>query len=379
MRNEQGLPSALAPAGAPGQTRAMDAAIPFPHEALRDIAATLVAAAGAAPDDARTVADHLVDANLAGHDSHGVGMLPLYLRAIRAGLLDPRAHAAVEGGGGAVLPVDGRRGFGQVVAREATRAGLERARTIGVAVVALRNAFHVGRVGAYGEQAAAEGFASVHFVNVVGHAPVVAPFGGSDARLLTNPVCITIPGGEGKPPLVLDFATSAVALGKVRVALNRGEQVAPGSLVDGRGRPTTDPRALYQAEPRGAILPFGLHKGYGLAVACELLAGALSGGGTLPSSPQVVDKVENNMLSFLLDPGRLPGGAGLGAELARVVDHVKGSPAADPAAPVLVAGEPERAWRARRLAEGIPVERATWEELRAAGASVGVALGAQLA
>jgi uncharacterized oxidoreductase len=350
-------------------------AVTFPHDRLREIAARLLVAAGAAGPDARTVADHLVDANLAGHDSHGVGMLPQYLRAIRAGLLDPRAHAVVEDRGGAVLAADGRAGFGQVVAGEAVAAGMARARETGVAAVALRNAFHVGRVGAYGEQAAAAGLASIHFVNVVGHGPLVAPFGGSDARLSTNPICVALPGPAGAPPFVLDFATSLVALGKVRVARDRGEAMAPGLLLDARGRPTTDPAALF-AEPRGAILPFGLHKGYGLALACELLAGALAGGGTLATVAPEPGRITNNLLSFVLDPARLPGAGRAGEEMAAAVGLVKASPPADPAAPVLVAGEPERAARARRLAAGIPVDAPAWEEILEAGRSLGLALEA---
>ncbi len=342
---------------------------------LLDVATRLLAAAGAGAEDAAQVAAHLVDANLAGHDSHGVGMIPQYVRAIRGGVLDPRAHAEVEDRGPAVLAVDGRRGFGQVVASEAIRAGVARARDTGVALVALRNASHVGRVGAYGLQAAAAGFASVHFVNVVGHGALVAPFGGSDARLSTNPICIAIPAAGGKPPVLLDFATSRVALGKVRVALNRGEQVGEGVLIDAAGRPTTDPHVMFE-EPRGAILPLGLHKGYGLALACELLAGALCGGGTVPTVPHEPDRITNNMLSFVFDPARLPGFGRLGEELAAAVDHVKGSPPADPAHPVLVAGEPELLARAGREAHGVPLERATWDQLVEAGRSVGLALQA---
>jgi len=347
--------------------------VTFAHGRLRELATRLLVAAGAGAEEARAVADHLVDANLAGHDSHGVGMLPQYVRAIQAGLLDPRAHAAVEDRGGALLAADGRKGFGQVVAREAVAAAMARARETGVAAVALRNAFHIGRVGAYGEQAAAEGLASVHFVNVVGHGPIVAPFGGSDARLSTNPVCVAIPGAGGAPPFVLDFATSRLAHGKIRVALDRGERVPAGVLLDARGRPTTDPAAMF-TDPRGAILPFGLHKGYGLALACELLAGALGGGGTLATVAPEPGRITNNLLSFVLDPGRLPGAGRAGEEMAAAVSLVKASPPADPAAPVLVAGEPERAARARRLAGGIPVDGAAWDQLVAAGRSVGLAL-----
>ena len=343
------------------------------HERLRAAGARILAAAGAAEADASIVADHLVEANLTGHDSHGIGLVPHYLRAIAQGLLDPRAHAAIEDGGGPVLAVDGRKGFGQVVAREATAAGMARAREAGVALVALRGAFHVGRIGAYAEQAAAAGLVSIHFVNVVGHAPLVAPFRGTDARIATNPFCAGLPAAGGKPGVLLDFATGVVALGKVRVTLNKGERMPEGILLDGAGRPTTDPKVMYE-EPRGAILPFGLHKGYGLAFVCELLAGALTGGGTISMVPYEKDRITNNMLSFFVDPARLPGAAGLEAQIAAAIDHVKASPPADPALPVLVAGEPELASRAKRTAEGIPIDPTTWEELRAAGQSVGVEL-----
>lgn len=342
----------------------------IPHDRLTAHGTRILRAAGAAEADAAVVAGHLVEANLRGHDSHGIGMLPHYVRAIAGGVLDPRAHAALEDRGGAVVAVDGRNGFGQVVAREAIAAGMERARAAGVALVALRNAFHVGRVGAYGEQAAEAGLVSLHFVNVVGHPPLVAPFRGTDARFATNPFCATIPAAGGKPPVVLDFATSIVALGKVRVAMKRGETMPEGILLDAEGRPTQDPKVMY-AEPRGALLPFGLHKGYGLAFLCELLAGALTGGRTIPSVPYEKDRITNNMLSVVIDPARLPGADRLEAEIVAAIDHVKASPPADPSLPVLVAGEPELASRARRLAEGIPIEQATWDDLVAAAASVG--------
>jgi hydroxycarboxylate dehydrogenase B len=351
----------------------MQTMVTVPHDRLRRIAARLLVAAGATDADAGIVADHLVDANLSGHDSHGVGMLPQYVRSIRAGLVDPRGHARIEDLGGAMLAADGRKGFGQVVAREGITAGMERARGTGVALVALRNASHIGRVGTYGEQAAAAGLVSIHFVNVVGHPPVVAPFRGSDARFLTNPFCIALPAAKGKPAVVLDFATSIVALGKVRVAMNRGEQLGEGVLIDSQGHPSTDPGVMYR-EPRGAILPFGLHKGYGLALLCELLAGAVGGGGTISTVPFEKDRITNNMLSVIIDPQRLPGAARFEEEVAAAIDHVKASPPSDPLLPVLVAGEPEIACRARRSAEGVPVEHATWEELRATAESLGTSV-----
>ncbi len=342
---------------------------------LRAVAVRVLSAAGASPPDAAVVADHLVDANLAGHDSHGIGMLPQYVRAIARRVLDPRAHAAIEDPGGPVLAADGRRGFGQVVAREAVEAASTRARALGLAAIGLRNAFHVGRVGTYAEQAARAGQVSIHFVNVVGHAPLVAPFRGSDARLSTNPFCVGVPGPGGTVAVLLDFATSRIALGKVREARARGDQVPAASIIDAAGRPSTDPGALLDA-PRGALLPFGEHKGYGLALVCELLAGALTGGGVVSGVPFEETLIENNMLSIVLEPDRLPGGARLAAEVAEAVAYLKASPPADPALPVLVAGEPEAASRAARLAGGIPVAPGTWDDLVAEGASVGVAVEA---
>ncbi len=344
--------------------------VTVPHSRLREIGTRLLAAAGATEADARVVADHLVDANLSGHDSHGIGLVPFYVRSIHSGSLHPRAHAAIEDRGGGLLSADGGRGFGQIVAREAVLAATERARATGVAVMALRNTSHIGRVGTYGELAAAHGFVSVHFVNVVGHPALVAPFRGSDARFSTNPFCVAIPV-EGKPPILLDMATSVVALGKTRVAMNRGKPLPDGTLIDSRGQPTNDPAVMWK-EPRGAILPFGLHKGYGLALVCELLAGAVTGGGTEATFQHEPDCIANNMLSFVFDPRRLPGAGRLDQEIRSCVAHVKASPPADPHLPVLVAGEPELAERARRGAQGIEVEGPAWEELRTTAAALGV-------
>ena len=345
------------------------------HGRLSAIAIRVLVAAGAAEADAAIVAEHLVDANLAGHDSHGIGMLPQYVRAIARGLLDPRAHAVVEDAGGPILAVDGRRGFGMVVGREGIAAGMARAASLGLAAVALRNAFHVSRVGAYAEQAAAGGLVSIHFVNVVGHAPIVAPFRGADPRYMTNPVCIGVPGPGGEPAFLLDFATSRVALGKVREARARGDRVPEGFFIDARGRSATDPSALLDP-PKGALLPFGEHKGSGLALACELLGGALTGGGILSSVPFAEFLIGNNMLSLLLDPAKFPGGAGLARDVARTLAFVKESPPADPALPVLVAGEPAAASRAARLADGIPVAAGTWDDLVKEARKLGVVVEA---
>jgi uncharacterized oxidoreductase len=235
----------------------------------------------------------------------------------------------------------------------------------------LANAHHIGRVGAYGELASGAGLVSLHFVNVADHRGSVAPFRGSDARFVTNPVCIAVPGTARHPALLLDMATSAVAMGKVRVAKNEGKLLPEGILIDAGGRPTRDPSVMY-AEPRGSLLPFGGHKGYALALVTELLAGALSGGPTIqPGNPRL-GGVVNNMLTLLIDPSRLAGVDWLRREFDGFIEYVKASPPTDPASPVLVPGDPERLTRAERLRAGISIDATTWEEILQAGEQVGL-------
>ncbi|MCA8930614.1 MAG: Ldh family oxidoreductase, partial [Alphaproteobacteria bacterium] len=197
-----------------------------------------------------------------------------------------------------------------------------------------------------------EGLVSLHFVNVIS-TPVVAPFGGGDARLVTNPVAIGVPR-VGAPPLILDFATSKLAVGKVRVALNSGKTLPPEVLLDAQGAPTQDPAQLFAG---GALLPFGDHKGSGLALMCEILGSALFGG-PVQHEPPTRRRIINNMLTIAIDPSRMGTLEALSADIGRLVDWVRASPATG-AAGVQVAGEPELAARAAR-AEGVPIDRETW-------------------
>jgi len=341
------------------------------HRNLNQVAERILRAGGSEPDEARTVASHLVEANLSGHDSHGVGMLPTYVRNLRSDLLRPNTAAYPVRDDGPFLVFDGGRGYGQRVAAEAMAAGLERCREHGLGALGLRNAHHIGRVGSYGEQSIRAGMISLHFVNVTDHPPLVAPFGGRDARYSTNPLCVAIPGTDRTEPLLLDMATSRIALGKTRVAMNKGEKVAPGTLLDAAGEPATEPAVMF-SDPRGALLPCAEHKGYGLALVCELLAGALTGGGTIQPGNERRGGIVNNMLAILIDPARLSEQEVMRREIDALVDYLKQSPPADSGQPVMVAGDPERASRAKREAEGVPVDPATWEELLAAGESLGL-------
>ncbi len=339
---------------------------------LRRVASAIVKAGGSADPEADLVADHLVQANLMGHDSHGVGMLPAYVRHLQAGLVVPNTRARLTKDDGPMLMFDGGRGYGRPVAGEAMAAALTRCRQTGVVAMTLANAHHIGRVGAYGELATAAGLVSLHFVNVTDHRALVAPFHGTDARFVTNPVCIALPGTDRQPPLLLDMATSAIAMGKVRVALNEGKPVPEGILIDEHGQPTRDPGVMYR-EPHGALLPFGGHKGYALALVTELLAGALSGGPTIqPGNPRRGGTI-NNMFTVVIDPARLAGVDWLRREIDGFLEYVKASPPAKPAEPVLVPGDPERIAREERLRTGIYVDPTTWEDILQAGAKVGLA------
>jgi uncharacterized oxidoreductase len=324
----------------------------------------IVAAGGSAAREADLVAANLVEANLTGHDSHGVGMIPRYVESLLEGGLAVNQHPGVVLDTGPLLRLDGRRGYGQVIGREAMTLGIERARRHGVCAVTLANAHHLGRIGHFAEMAVAEGLVSIHFVNVVSF-PRVAPYAGSDARFGTNPCCIGTPL-PGEPPFVLDFATSAVAQGKLRVAHNKGERLPPGLLIDSKGEPTTDPR-YGVIPPLGAMLTFGLHKGYGLAVACELLGGALTGGGTWHRPATGERRVWNSMLTMLLDARQLGTADAFAREARAFVDWVRESPVAGGFDKVRLAGEPEREARARRERDGIAVDAATWKEILAAG------------
>ena len=340
-------------------------------DTLRRLISAIVKKGGSAAEEADLVAEHLVRANLMGHDSHGVGMIPTYVRHLKMGLVVPNTGAKVVKDDGALLMFDGGRGYGRPVAGQAMDAAIARCRESGVVAMGLANAHHIGRVGAYGEMASAAGLVSMHFVNVTDHRATVAPFRGTDARFVTNPVCIAVPGTDRHAPLLLDMATSQVAMGKIRVAKNEGKPAPEGALIDAKGRPTRDPNVMY-SEPHGALVPFGGHKGYALAVMTELLATALTGGPSIQPGNQRMGGVINNMFTVLIDPGRLAGVDWLRREIDGFIDYVKASPPADPKLPVLVPGEPERIAQAERGRAGIEVDATTWGEIVDAAETVGL-------
>lgn len=342
-------------------------------EALEQAVAAVLEAAGSQPAEARKVAANLVLANLSGHDSHGVGMVPRYVDAVLEGGLRPNTGAKATLDIGTMLALDGQRGYGQVVGEQAMQMGITRARQHGSCIMTLGNSHHLGRIGHFAEMAVEAGLVSLHFVNVLSR-PVVAPFGGGDGRFGTNPCCIGIPL-QGTAPFVLDFATSRVAQGKMRVAYNKGERVPEGYLIDEQGRSTTDPGVVVVPQGQGglfgALMTFGEHKGYGMAVACELLGGALSGGGTWHRPADTARTVLNGMLTVLIDPARLGTQQAFVQEARAFVAWLRDGPVGAGHDKVRIAGEPEREARALRARQGVTLDAATWEEIVAAGQKVG--------
>ena len=315
-------------------------------------------AAGASPEESRIVADSLVEANLAGHDSHGVMRIPEYVESMEKGLvtLGAKLQVALESESFAVL--DGGWGFGQVMGRQAMAIAIDKAAGSGVATIFARNCCHIGRVGEYPEIAAARGMACVMFVNTHGGGKLVAPWGGIDRRLSANPIAIGVPRATGDP-IIVDISTCAIAEGKLRNMLTAGAAVPPGAIVDAEGKPSTSAADFY-GPPPGALLPFGAHKGFALGLAADLLAGGLSGAGC--SRPDA-DRVGNSFMAVVIDVARVRGAEAFEQEARNLVEYVKSSRRAPGVSEILVPGEPEKRERERRTREGIAVHAATWQRI----------------
>jgi hydroxycarboxylate dehydrogenase B len=336
---------------------------------LTTLAHAVIKAAGWPDADAAELAHHLVLANLSGHDSHGIGMLPVYVNAITEDLLRPDAKPVTRIDAAPFLVIDASVALGQPVTANATRRACAMAKSGGIAVLNLLNAHHMGRIGHYAEIAAAEGLVSIFWVNVAGRPPIVAPFGAKEARFGTNPHTIGVPNGD--TPLILDFATSRMAQGKARVARNKGAQVPPGYLIDDAGQPTTDPVFALDA-PLGALLPFGDHKGAGIALMAEILSAGLSGGPTMPETPRK-SWIINSLFGIFIDPSRLdPDSAGQTARSAALAGFVRSAAPQTGIDAVLAPGDKERATRITRGRDGIPVDDGTWRLLTEAAARFGI-------
>jgi uncharacterized oxidoreductase len=337
------------------------------HERLKQIVSDIFTAAGCAPPESERIAHYLVGANLAGHDSHGVIRASHYINWLRAGKVRANQELQVVFKNEVITVVDGQFGFGQVMGERAVRLGVDKASRRGVSVVALRDSGHLGRIGDWAELAAAAGKVSLHFVNTNGGGILVAPFGGTERRLSANPIAAGVPVKDG-PPIIVDISTCMIAEGKIKVAFNKGVNVPDDCILDSAGQPTNDPKAFY-ASPPGAILPLGAHKGFGLSVIAEVLAGALSGGAC---SRAGVDRVANNMLSIIFDPDTFPWADRFGDEILGLIAHIKSARTMTPDGEILMPGEPEARARARGLKHGIEIDETTWSQIVSTGKSLGV-------
>ena len=352
----------------------------IPADTLDRFITRIFVAAGCSGTEAACVTGHLLSANLAGHDSHGVIRVPRYVQWLHEGKVRAGQSVTVlaESANHAVL--DGNLGFGQTIGEQAVDLGITKARAAGIAVITLRTSGHIGRIGDWAERAAAQGLVSIHFVNV-GLGEVVAPFGAVDRRFGTNPLCIGVPQPDG-PPLLLDFATSMVAEGKVLVASNGGKAIPANALIGPDGQPSGDPRVLYgpienttvrdPGNGAGALRAFGDHKGSGIAFMCEILAGCFAGSATAGPLPDAKrGGIVNGMLSIYLDPQHF-GAAGFANKARDYAEYVRAARPAVPGTPVLAPGDAESRTRAARLRDGVPLQAETWAAIQSTGAALGV-------
>lgn len=316
-----------------------------------DLATQILVSLGTPLAGAQDVARSLVRANVVGHESHGLVRLREYASFVERGRVIPDAAPVIASNRGGAVMVDGQHGWGQIAAHFAVGVAAEKARELGVALVTIRNCNHVGRIGEYVDELTRAGLVGMMWCNAD---PCVAPFGGAERMLGTNPFAVAVP--TQSEPVVVDFATAAVAEGKLRVARASGTQAPAGAVVDRNGAPTTDPNDFYEG---GALLPFGEHKGYGLSLIVELIGGALSGG-----HPSVNDAYEagNGVVLIAIDPEFFVGAEAFLADTAEATEKVAASRPAREGHRVLLPGDVER-MQAQKNSATITMADAIWADV----------------
>jgi uncharacterized oxidoreductase len=340
----------------------------IPAERLNEIGRALFVAAGTPPEEAEVVMRHVVAANLAGHDSHGVIQIPTYIERIKLGHIVPGAPWSIVRESPATTVVDGHWGFGYVVNERAMRLTIEKAKAANVAAATVFRQGHIGRVASYTLMAAREGMIGIATADSGRSPKAVAPFGGREARLGTNPISIAMPS-DLDGPLYLDMATSAAAAGKIALAVARNEQVPDGWIIGSDGKPTNDPRQLRQG---GALLPVGGsegYKGYGLSVMVEILCGLLTGLG-FGVEPSGRHNDGCFMAVFKVDAFRPL--AEFKKEVGEFAAYLKATRPAEGSSGVYYPGEIEHLRERDRRENGIEVEGATWYKLRSLAEGYGL-------
>jgi len=340
----------------------------FLPQPLLDLGRRIFEAVGAPAETAQLVASALVEADLMGHDSHGVIRIPDYVKRARNGQVHPAARPRVVSAHGGTALVSGDWAFGQATGTLAIDEAVRRAREYGVGAAAAVRCTHLGRMGAYVERAAAADCAAMVWVGGLGQRPAV-PHGGSRPALGTNPVAVGFPVA-GEHPAVMDFATTSVAAGKVMVALAAGRGLPPDVIVDRQGRPTSDPRDFVR---EGGLLPFGGHKGYAMSVMAELLGQALTGADHPAGGEPGEEIVRRSGALFLaIHVGAFRPVDEAKAASRSVVSRLRSVPPASGVESVMTPGEPEARTRRMRQATGIEIPSQTWQAITTAWESVGL-------
>ena len=342
----------------------------FTQHQLQKITADIFKAGGVPSDEAAIVAELLVASNLAGHDSHGVIRIPQYIGLIESGLIQPGAPMEIERESPSHALINGNWGFGHVIAQKAMSLAIEKAKSSTISAISVYNCNHIGRIGSYPLMAAEAGMVGITMVNAGGTALYVAPFGGRDGRLATNPIAIATPTRNAHP-ILLDITSSVVAQGKIRVAVNRGDSVPLGWLINNEGEPTSDPQDLMKTPP-GALLPLGGivgHKGYALGLMIDILGGALSGAGCSGSGNT---RLQNGVLMIALDIANFTTLDDFYDHVDGLVAHVKDAPTAPGFEEILTPGEIEARQTEHRLRDGIPIDDETWRQIQETATQVGL-------
>lgn len=329
---------------------------------LHNLTAAIFRATGAPDDIAAQIADVLVDNHLAGHDSHGILRIPEYVQSVRAGEIIPTARPSVLEESPTSALINGNWAFGQVTGCFAADLAVEKAKRERVAVLSVVRAGHTGRLAAFTERAARRGVVMFMAIGTVSK-PITAPYGGSAPVLGTNPVSFSIPN-PGGAPVTLDYATSAIARGKIVQAEAAHKPIPPDAILDKHGRPSTDPHAFFDG---GFLLPFGGHKGYALAVIAELLSGPLAGADAYPGVTS-----RSGIFIFAVDATVFRPSADYENAMAKTIGRIKAVPPGPGFDEVLVPGEPEARFRVQREQDGIPIPEDTWRAVCEVGAGLGV-------
>jgi uncharacterized oxidoreductase len=341
----------------------------YPASRVSQFGVALFQAAGAGADEAQATVAALVTSSLMGHDSHGVLRIPEYLDAVAEGTIVTNAPQTVERTGASTAVVDCGHGFGAVGAEKAVRAAIEIARGERTACVITRRASHVGRLGAWVQIAADEGFVALATCNSPSNGHYVLPWGGREGRLATNPIAYAVP--TSGDPIVADFATSVAPEGKIRFYRNEGKPVPDGWIVDAHGRPTNDPNQFY-GPPRGGVLPLGGpagHKGFALSLLVELLGSALAG---ISSRDPAVRG--NGVCFIVIDPAAFCPPSVFRRLVDDAIAYIKSSPPAPGFTEVLVPGELEFRTMRQRQRDGVPVDPTTLEAMHRHGQRLGLSM-----